>query len=315
MTDYWVIAPYDSNIPEVFERAWSYDKENGTIAVGWTELGDISELSKSEIREKLEDTYPSMHKGQVTRDTNCLWSFYHEVSIGDTMIARQGTKRIIGIGKVTRTAFYDEDMGRERLGDESRYYPHFICVDWKIQEIDFDRIMFSFYTMYKLPGGKERFEQMVKEETLDEEEITEAELEFALETHLEEFIVKNFDTVFEGNLKVYTDDEGNRGKQYRLIDSDGTFIGIVDILAVDLSDPSYVVIELKKGKESDVVVGQILRYMGFVQEYLCDDTQSVKGIVICRDKDVKLDYALRFVGDKVRVKYYHMDFELHDEPR
>ncbi len=315
MADYWVIAPYDSTFPEVFEHAWSYDKDNSTIAVGWTELGEISELSKSEIREKIEDTYPSMKKGQITRDTNCLWNFYHEVSVGDTVIARQGTKRIIGIGKVTRTAFYDESMGRERLGDESRYYPHFICVDWKIQEIDFDKIVFSFYTMYKLPGGKERFEQMVTGEILEEEEVTEGELEFALETHLEEFIVANFEAVFDGNLKVYTDAEGNNGQQYRLIDPDGTFIGIIDILAFDPSTSSYVVIELKKGKESDVVVGQVLRYMGWVQEYLCDDTQLVKGIVICHDKDVRLDYALRFVSDKVRVKYYHMDFELHDDPR
>lgn len=35
MTRYWVIAPYDSTRPEVFDKAWAYDLTNGTIALGW----------------------------------------------------------------------------------------------------------------------------------------------------------------------------------------------------------------------------------------------------------------------------------------
>jgi len=39
---------------------------------------------------------------------------------------------------------------------------------------------------------------------------------------------------------------------------------------------------------SDVVIGQILRYIGWVQEHLATDGQSVKGIIIAGDVDDKL---------------------------
>jgi hypothetical protein len=48
-----------------------------------------------------------------------------------------------------------------------------------------------------------------------------------------------------------------------------------------------VVIELKKGRPSDQVVGQVLRYMGWVKKHLCTNGQAVKGLVICRDHDPK----------------------------
>jgi restriction system protein len=42
----------------------------------------------------------------------------------------------------------------------------------------------------------------------------------------------------------------------------------------------YLVIELKKGRSSDVVVGQILRYMGFIKNELAVNGESVRGIII-----------------------------------
>lgn len=49
MTRYWVISPYNPAEPEVFEKAWEYDLANGTIAVGWRKLGDISKMEKAEL--------------------------------------------------------------------------------------------------------------------------------------------------------------------------------------------------------------------------------------------------------------------------
>ncbi|MHA1137779.1 MAG: hypothetical protein ACTSSE_14965 [Candidatus Thorarchaeota archaeon] len=55
MTQYWVITPYDSGIYDVFEHAWKYDLANGTITIGWSSMGDISNLSKEELREEVAD--------------------------------------------------------------------------------------------------------------------------------------------------------------------------------------------------------------------------------------------------------------------
>jgi hypothetical protein len=126
-------------------------------------------------------------------------------------------------------------------------------------------------------------------------------------SELEDFIVSNFQTIFKGELKIYQDTEENDGQQY------DTDIGPIDILAVDPKTKSFVVIELKKGRPSDCVVGQVLRYMGWVKKNLCLDGQAVKGLVICRDLDPKLNYALKMT-ENIDVRYYSVSFKLTETP-
>ena len=155
--------------------------------------------------------------------------------------------------------------------------------------------------------SEEKYSRLVEGKTLAEEEGVK-EPEFTLEKYLEEFIIANFDTIFKGKLKLFIDPEGNIGKQYP------TDIGNIDILAEDPDTGPYVVIELKKGREPDTVVGQTLRYMGWVEENLCEEGQSVKGLVICRERDPRLTYALK-VTPNVEVKFYKASFQLSSEPQ
>ena len=97
------------------------------------------------------------------------------------------------------------------------------------------------------------------------------------------------------------------GRQYH------TDVGIIDILAWKPAANSYVVIELKRGKSSDEAVGQTLRYMGWVKEFLCMEGESVTGLIICRDSDEKLDFALSMVPE-IGVQFYQVDFRLSDRP-
>ena len=76
---------------------------------------------------------------------------------------------------------------------------------------------------------------------------------------------------------------------------------------------SFVVLELKKGRPSDQVVGQGLRYMGWVKRNLCTAGQGVKGLVICRDSDNQLSYAVE-VTSNVEVRYYSLSFKLSETP-
>lgn len=123
---------------------------------------------------------------------------------------------------------------------------------------------------------------------------------------MEEFIVTNFETVFGGRLQIYRNpDTGEYGQQYR------TAIGPIDILALDAKTKSFVVIELKKGRSSDDVVGQIQRYMGWVKEKLCKRNQSVKGLIICEKPDPRLSYALKMTRS-IAVKYYRVSFKLSE---
>lgn len=67
--------------------------------------------------------------------------------------------------------------------------------------------------------------------------------------------------------------------------------GRIDILAQD-SDCNHVVIELKRDKASDVALGQILRYLGWVRLNL-SESDEVRGFVIGSDIDKHMGYAIR----------------------
>ncbi|CUU05230.1 Protein of unknown function DUF91 [Candidatus Kryptobacter tengchongensis] len=130
--------------------------------------------------------------------------------------------------------------------------------------------------------------------------VTES-MEFAMEKYLEEFIEANFNKIFGANLELYQDEEST-GRQYP------TPIGNIDLLAVDREKKEFVVIELKKGRSSDVVVGQILRYMGWVKENIAKD-YNVRGIIILKERDEKLEYALKLIPN-VSLFLYEVSFSL-----
>jgi len=121
-------------------------------------------------------------------------------------------------------------------------------------------------------------------------------MEFVMEKYLEEFIESNFDKIdFGARLELYQDEESN-GRQYP------TSIGNIDLLAMDKECREFVVIELKKGRSSDVVIGQILRYMGWVKENLAKN-QKVRGIIITKEQDERMKYALKSTANIILFTY------------
>jgi restriction system protein len=127
---------------------------------------------------------------------------------------------------------------------------------------------------------------------------------FAMEKHLEEFIVQNWShTTFGNTYKIFADSDGNSGQQFDIGD------GRIDILAISKDQKTLLVIELKRGRTSDVVVGQILRYMGYVKEVLAESSQDVKGAIIALEDDSKLRMALKIVP-QIEFFRYQIDFKL-----
>ena len=66
---------------------------------------------------------------------------------------------------------------------------------------------------------------------------------------------------------------------------------------------------LKKGRASDVVIGQILRYMGFVKEELAEEGQAVKGVIIALEDDQRIRRALAMVPH-IEFYRYQVSFKL-----
>ena len=307
MSRYWVIAPYSSETPKIWEKVWRYDLSTGVISLGWSDLGDISALDENELRILIEDTYSESNSPGLI--FGMLWNFYNNIPKGDVVIARNGRKKIAAIGTVTKTAYYDQAKNAKSVGRKNSH-SHYIGVNWHEapRDIEFDRIIFGMQALHEISESKFRdlISDIEAKNGLFFPEDVENQTQFVLERYLEDFIVSNFPHIFGDELILYKDpEEGVIGKQY------ATDVGDIDILAQEPDKNSFVVIELKKGRGSDKVVGQILRYMGWVGEHLCDKGQLVKGMIICRDQDVKLTYALKPVSD-ISVKYYRVDFSLSD---
>lgn len=68
-------------------------------------------------------------------------------------------------------------------------------------------------------------------------------------------------------------------------------------------------VELKKGRVSDNVVGQIQRYMGFVLEELVEDGQTVRGAIIALEEDLRIKRALS-VTNNIDFYRYQVSFKL-----
>ena len=98
--------------------------------------------------------------------------------------------------------------------------------------------------------------------------------EFAYESDLRDYLAKNLQ-IIEPRLKLY-EEEGITGIEFPV---GGRFI---DILAIDANN-DFVVIELKVSRGYDRVIGQLLRYMAWIQKNQAESVQKVRGIIISRE--------------------------------
>lgn len=111
------------------------------------------------------------------------------------------------------------------------------------------------------------------------------------EQNLEEFIIHQLEEI-EPGLQLLE-------RQLR------TAAGRLDLLCKG-GDGRFVVIEIKRAQGTDQVVGQILRYMGWVHEHY--NTDKVRGIIIVGKKDQALSYAVKAVPN-LEAKQFRISLE------
>lgn len=127
---------------------------------------------------------------------------------------------------------------------------------------------------------------------------------FAMEKHLEDFLVANWSQTELGQeFDIYAEDGELVGQQYQ------TDTGPLDILAVSRDRKTLLVVELKRGRASDAVVGQILRYMGYVQEMIATSEQTVRGAIIALEDDARIRRAL-LMTPSIAFYRYQVSFKL-----
>lgn len=131
------------------------------------------------------------------------------------------------------------------------------------------------------------------------QEVFDEAIRFQAEMELEDFLEKHW------GKTSFAKDYDFVSRQMQLDDA-----GRLDILAKSKDGMEYLIIELKLGKASDRVVGQLQSYMGyFLTSGYCANGETVRGVIIGSKEDAKIRHALK-VTNNIEFYVYEMQFTL-----
>lgn len=256
-----------------------YDKPTKTLMAEWAK----NNLSKGQVFSKalptawFADHYPKIRPNTV--------GMHVEAMAINSPLRRHHPSVKPGSG---HDLFFKVGSGQYRLWDKEQDGPP------KYKE-DFER-------------GQADAPDVEEDDGEDEDAVTGAAVEpspgssaFAFERDLKNYLVKNLATI-EPGLKLY-EEEGITGVEYPV---GGRFI---DILCTDKVG-RLVVVELKVSRGYDRVVGQLLRYMAWIEKNLSDG-QPVRGIIVASEITSDLKLATSKVQD-VKLVEYEIEFRLKE---
>ena len=233
-------------------------------------------------------SYPDKSKVATSLACSAIYTVSRGIEIGDVILTPDGNHGY-RVGEVTSGYWHAPDGP----------LPHRRSVHWRQKPVPIEAVSSALQasagsqqTCISLsPHGNEIAQLIGIEGSPDPVDPDGVRIDdpvvFAMEKHLEAFLVANWDkTILGKSYDIYQDDGDAVGQQYV------TSVGTIDILAQSKDKTKLLVVELKRGRASDVVVGQTLRYMGYVQTELADGGQTVEGAIIALEDDKKLRMAL-----------------------
>jgi restriction system protein len=248
--------------------------------------------------------HPDKNKIGAGLACGALWTVSVGIEKGDIVLCPDGSGHY-RVGEVSGDYFYQP----------GEVLPHRRPVHWLHQTIARDdmsealkKSTASIGTYSDISEYRDEIEKLIgglpAPTLVSTDETVEDPVAFAMEKHLEDFLVDNWEQTELGKkYDIYEDEDERVGQQYR------TDTGAIDVLAISKDKKSLLVVELKKGRASDVVVGQILRYMGYVQEVLAEEEQSVRGVIIALEDDQSIRRALAMVPS-IAFYRYEVSFKL-----
>jgi restriction system protein len=246
-------------------------------------------------------------KSPVGAGLSCgaLWTFGRGMQRGDVIFCPDGNGHYFS-GEITGDYRYVENS----------FFPHQRDVTWQRatfaridMSVDLKRSTGATLTIIDVTKFSNEIDALTggqsKQVIFSNDETVEDPTAFALEKHLEDFLVNNWSQIeLSKKYDLVTDEGAIVAQQYQ---SD---TGPIDIPAISKDKSEYLVIELKKGRTSDAVVGQTLRYMGFVKNDLAVNGETVRGVVIALEDDLRLRNALSMVPT-IDFFRYQIDFKLN----
>ena len=262
------------------------------------------EAFMDKFRSIYEEVHPEAGTGVVTQNCRLLWTFRKGLNAGDIILCRRSDGKSYAVGEISSDYYYQPNGN---LPHQRKVKLHNRIIDRAEMSISLQNAAGAIQTFCNLDRFSDEIENLIGGRTspvLSADDSIEDPYAFALEEHLEAFLVKNWaNTELGKEYDIYIEDGETAGQQYQ------TDTGSIDILAIRKNKKEYLVVELKKGRASDRVLGQVLRYMGYVQEEMAKNGEVVKGVIVALDDDQKIKRALS-VANNIEFYQYRVDFKL-----
>ena len=100
----WMFSPGEG------AHLWDECLNKGIMAIGWEELGDLSQYeSREAMRDQMRQEYGL--EGSYMNASLATWEFANEIQVGDIVFAKKGRTVILGRGVVEGEYSYDETRG------------------------------------------------------------------------------------------------------------------------------------------------------------------------------------------------------------
>jgi restriction system protein len=286
-------------------------REQGFIGAGFDINRDLTNSLPEDWREFNKEFIPlyleaNPGKSKIAAGLSCgfLWTICKKIQIGDIVLSPDGKGRYF-VGEIQSDYRYVPGAPQ----------PHQRQVHWFDEIIDRSEMSDSLKnstgsigTVSQISKYREELEGLIKGEApkpvlISTDETVEDPAVFALEKHLEDFLVANWSSTPLGKTHDIYQEDDNFGQQFP------TDTGPIDILAISKDKQEVLVVELKKGRASDSVVGQIQRYMGYIAEEVADEHQRVRGVIIALEDDLRIKRALK-VAPNIDFYRYEVKFDL-----
>jgi len=259
------------------------------------------------FNQKFIPIYQQIHpdKNKISAGLACgaLWTVSKGINQGDLVLCPDGTGRY-RVGEVSGA--YRYEPGKILFHRRPvRWFD--VAIERSAMSQELRRSSGSIGTVANISQYAEEIDAMLGGATAPKliatDETVEDPAAFAMEEHLEDFLVANWSQTDLGKDYDIYEEEGQKAQQYP------TDTGRIDILAISKDRKTLLVVELKKGRAPDAAVGQTLRYMGFVKDELAEADQAVRGLIIAQDDDQRIRRALSMVPN-IEFYRYQVSFKL-----
>lgn len=123
--------------------------KHNVIALGWTEMGNMSKLAadREAFKEKLQEAQPGRKPGYYPNAGGQLFRFVNEAKVGDLVIYPSKRDRHVHIGEIAGPYQYDNN--------QEPAYPHHRAVKWLKS---FPRTQFSQGALYEIGSAMSFFQ-------------------------------------------------------------------------------------------------------------------------------------------------------------